>query len=1743
MGFKQERKRGQASFEAVQRKHNHEHLMRATERGRQSIELRESARRKALQGEPDLAHLEYLEAARLFDEADDSPAAAACWYDLAESFTKITHGVDHENFMEAEEYVRRALRSKARRADPLRHAMTLDLLGRCLRRLANGSNGQDEDREREARQAYERAVEIALVCGFVGEIDAAGYLHNLGNLLGQQGDHRGALAHHERSVALVEEAHRWIDQQGPKFSWLKLSEAKVLLHRLSLAQSLHTRGRVGDRAEIKRLVRQVIDGAPVKSELHYAAPLFLAGCLYDWGEIEEARRQISAVDVQRADFRARLGVLIHLDRLGENDRVLALAEQFADEAISKRHTIVADHKADHLAVEAQVFVALGARALVAADRAGEAFLRLEKVAALRFLESTSLHAVDLRDPVLRELTRLRAEVSRRGGLLDDAASRLAHLPAEPMKELLQTILEAFREHDPGLEIEALLRSPTPLSDMREIAAAAGQRSAVLVTAIQRRQWEMGVRRTANGDPSRADLEAILDEDPTRVLLRIRLEAPGVAVAVWRDDEGTQATGVPLELDEGLLRSIRDEAERDHVPTALGQALAALDDILPKDSINRHLVILPSSLAARVPWPAVATPAGRLLDRFAAFSQMPNLTPLRQRQAPRRARSGSVAVSPGTWAKPPTVGHELAFRSRSGMHLVRDGHATLAATLGAARHADVVAFYTHGEHAEEKVELQLADGPLVRDLADPDVWIGCERVEVWACSSGVNRPIDWLTPAVDEGFGLDMILHEAGVRSTIGTLWPVPDLPTSLIAWQFGVRLEAGDPPPRALAEAQRWWVHTLVPSLRECSTEEALRARLASMAMLSGAAQPPTDSVASILAKLEAPSTWAGFRFVGVADRRPEGDPVEAPITPEVLARVDVLLEEASAIKGVPLARPILEERRRAGLETFDPATALEVARLYGATHRGSRLHTLLRALAWIGEGLACNPPAELHRGLTLEAAWIALELGAGEWPMGLRRQNLPHEHWLDRALAITSTLPSDPEALCIAAMTRAHRQRNAKALETLWHAEILGHLKAASLSALARTRIVLFAADLVLIGEEIPEVWHHLILSTSGDEPASDPLLAALQSELAVRRMAMADRKGHAWHEEYTDRTLSDVGIAVSISEAWRQARRTSAAEPQAMEILSDELSILESRYWGPTTATQAHILATTGCPGDAWFSIVGGYLSSKVTEHPDRDVQHLMGNLCLGADLRVPILNAVARISAWLPDGERPQLELTAELMGVWEDAVIGGLRGGSDPHRRSVEGLTVPNEPPTAWPLQALLRTWPELRRDRTAAFTAERVRTLLEQSPPRLDKEAEEKLAFEAQAAGQWSLLAALQPVRSFEQVTQYLHAMPPEAVVVSLALGGRGEFILMSHRMGPSGAVHRTFASEVGEGMGLLMALEALHRVGPDEVVGKAPKRDRPEAWLKIAKILEPGLTHVLGDNPREVTQLVVLAPGRWRALPWGGLLAGGEPLYQRFESIALLPALGFAGPMATESRGPVATIAGPRSALAAQLLPAITAREGGIELPADPHRPRDIGEVDVLETRPDWRVVRFFGERSHACWVPSTSGFELTGDRAFMPRNLGNTRLAYCEAFEIWACTTPWGYSGQILLDGRDHLPGLVSAALQTGACGVLDLAWPVPELTRSLCLAVWSTLRSAELGWPPGPALVGVCHMMRDLLEQAVAALAVSREAACLVIEEHLKALGFGELEVDFTGLDEAHLRDALDFGHLAALRWWGWP
>jgi len=324
------------------------------------------------------------------------------------------------------------------------------------------------------------------------------------------------------------------------------------------------------------------------------------------------------------------------------------------------------------------------------------------------------------------------------------------------------------------------------------------------------------------------------------------------------------------------------------------------------------VVLPSLLASLVPW-AAAGPSNRtLLDRFDSITHLPVLTPLYVRQVPTPPRSGTLLIAPGDHPREtPTHFHELAFDSPGASEqLVSGVDATTRRVTQASQHSDVVALFAHGQLELGSGCVQLADGKLTRFDLDRN-WRGCERVELWACRTGVNVPLDELSPFVDEAFGLDVEFHHMGVRSTIGTLWPVHDLATALIVQAYRRQLAEGAAAPRALAAAQRWWRDRAVPSLerklRHLPPEQAVR-ELVGAAGPVGYTQEPSEHLGplqedqpasegareALLESIASPLTWAGFRFVGVCERRPTGEWSPAwdePPTTEELAEVDRLLD------------------------------------------------------------------------------------------------------------------------------------------------------------------------------------------------------------------------------------------------------------------------------------------------------------------------------------------------------------------------------------------------------------------------------------------------------------------------------------------------------------------------------------------------------------------------------------------------------------------------------------------------------------------------------------------------------------------------------------------------------------------------------------------------------------------------------------------------------------------------------------
>jgi len=508
--------------------------------------------------------------------------------------------------------------------------------------------------------------------------------------------------------------------------------------------------------------------------------------------------------------------------------------------------------------------------------------------------------------------------------LEELATRTAHLPLEEQRRALRTHVQIMKgvswgpdlQHSASVVLsaevfdegwEAALQAadhPSPstklqsLSDLHMAELYRIQRICALEfpESQARRSWDRSM--------TAADLRALLA--PNEALLRVHASDSLLAIAVWL--EGGELVGRVRRIDD-LHLSPAELLAKDKTTQAAGLERTLrtliLDGLLPENLT--HLVVLPSILASLVPWAAVRADGRQLVERFDSITVLPNLISRWARPSPGVARTGALTVAPGDVADG-TCFHDLllAVRLPEERRLERE-NATVTNVEDALAEADVVTFFAHGAgEGLVATGIQLVDGVLEPASADFE-WAGLERVELWACQSGVNIPADGLHPFVDEGFGLDVQLHHLGVRSTIGTLWEVSDYVTACLAHRYRTALLASQPAPEALVTAQRWWLDEAVPDLIELLMESDEDTALICFAEGLIGRPPQSDAVsnarlgaigdgedahedhAAFADFLRHPSTWAGTRFVGVSERRPLEPAREQrcpELSPEELAEV-----------------------------------------------------------------------------------------------------------------------------------------------------------------------------------------------------------------------------------------------------------------------------------------------------------------------------------------------------------------------------------------------------------------------------------------------------------------------------------------------------------------------------------------------------------------------------------------------------------------------------------------------------------------------------------------------------------------------------------------------------------------------------------------------------------------------------------------------------------------------------------------
>ena len=825
-------------------------------------------------------------------EGDRSAAASVLHHNLGhvlESFPGLPLAV---RLVQAERHYRAALECPARRADPYRFSQTLCSIASMLRQRA--LLAQDPAPLDEALKLARRAADLVEKWGPLPPFWHFNPVTTVANI--QLARYR--LTGDENALRAAEKGHTLVlespmlqallddDSTGSTLTVL-VAAAKSRAHCLSL---------MGASPREQAALHQRVAEASVGREASLAR-LRQAQVLLDDAKNSEAVRVLDNVEVNwlRTDELTSAGGLA--ERAGLTERARHLFVRGAQEGMEERRQARSDAEADDLALAAQYAGLRSARLSLAAGRHVEAFVGLEAVAAPRFEEALGRRWWLPKDP--EEAAAHAAWLAAQGLCMTLTGLAEAIAPIEiiatinpdadasataALQELAATTLASGEDSDtpewPWVReqlqstLTRALGAPSPAAFLRaetERYAATVERAERQLAAASDSYREARHPRGANIlDP--LALAELLDEHPDWMLLRFdSVSDTALAITVWRGEDGElQSAGAVT--DPESIATVATKLLDGSVPTAGELSAIDISEAIPAEG-PRRLVVLAGRDAALLPIAALrADPTNTFLDRFDEIVSLPCLSAMRVPTEFYSGREGVGLVTPAG-----TLRSDLAIAADSAPRRLAPGEANLDAVKTMLRTSEAVAFYTHGVDLRQslkieglpdgfatEVGLQL-DGDAVSPAAFGDAVAGLERVELWACRSGVNAPDSFVPAGLAEAHGLDVTFLRGGARSALGTLWSVPELATATIRLVWVKELEAGQSPAAALVRAQRWWRDRFASGGRPSTqtVAEALRREFdinVVTAHADGHLGPdgfPQEQAAAEF------GSWAGFRYIG----------------------------------------------------------------------------------------------------------------------------------------------------------------------------------------------------------------------------------------------------------------------------------------------------------------------------------------------------------------------------------------------------------------------------------------------------------------------------------------------------------------------------------------------------------------------------------------------------------------------------------------------------------------------------------------------------------------------------------------------------------------------------------------------------------------------------------------------------------------------------------------------------------------
>ncbi len=235
-------------------------------------------------------------------------------------------------------------------------------------------------------------------------------------------------------------------------------------------------------------------------------------------------------------------------------------------------------------------------------------------------------------------------------------------------------------------------------------------------------------------------------------------------------------------------------------SALGPALEGVD--------ATSLVIVPGGVLHHVPFAAVGEDGRFLVDRY-AIRVVPNLQ-LLTRPATRRASTRPLVIGAPLYGDPkytlPAAAEEAQAVAQllPGSTLLMEPQATVARVIELAASHDMIHFAGHALYDPEQplqsgLALVSAEGKLDMLTAARlyDMQTPASLAFLSACETGLGE-----ISGGQDVIGLQRGFFFAGVQTVIGSLWPVADDATKMLAIEFYRVWMRGESPSRALQSAQ-----------------------------------------------------------------------------------------------------------------------------------------------------------------------------------------------------------------------------------------------------------------------------------------------------------------------------------------------------------------------------------------------------------------------------------------------------------------------------------------------------------------------------------------------------------------------------------------------------------------------------------------------------------------------------------------------------------------------------------------------------------------------------------------------------------------------------------------------------------------------------------------------------------------------------------------------------------------------------